>query len=84
MVFALIMWIAVEEMTHPVTIGVVLGLFVGKQLGVFTFAWLAVKMDLVKLPGNVNWSLIYGVSLPCVFLLSITFTASAMNSHIIA
>jgi NhaA family Na+:H+ antiporter len=55
----------VEEIMHPVTIGIALGLFVGKQLGVFAFAWLAVKMGLAKLPGNVNWSLIYGVSLLC-------------------
>jgi len=55
----------VEQIMHPVTIGIALGLFVGKQLGVFTFAWLAVKVGLARLPNNVNWSLIYGVSLLC-------------------
>lgn len=76
----------VEEMMHPVTLGIVLGLFVGKQLGVFTFAWLAVKMGLAKLPGNVNWSLIYGVSLLCgigftmsLFIGSLAFERSGGN-----
>ena len=55
----------IEQLLHPVTIGVALGLFVGKQLGVFTFAWLAVRMGLAKLPTGVNWSLIYGVALLC-------------------
>ena len=76
----------VEEILHPVTIGIALGLFVGKQLGVFTFAWIAVKMGLAKLPNNVNWSLIYGVSLLCgigftmsLFIGSLAFENSGDN-----
>ena len=76
----------IEEILHPVTIGIALGLFVGKQLGVFTFAWLAVKMGLAKLPTNVNWSLIYGVSLLCgigftmsLFIGSLAFENSGGN-----
>jgi len=55
----------IEQIMHPVTIGIALGLFVGKQLGVFTFAWLAVKTRLAKLPRDVDWKQIYGVSLLC-------------------
>ena len=55
----------IDQLLHPVTVGIALGLFVGKQLGVFTFAWLAVKMGLASLPSKVNWSQIYGVSLLC-------------------
>jgi NhaA family Na+:H+ antiporter len=76
----------IEEVMHPVTIGIALGLFVGKQLGVFTFAWLAVKMGLAKLPNNVNWSLIYGASLLCgigftmsLFIGSLAFENSGEN-----
>ncbi|GAV21151.1 Na+:H+ antiporter, NhaA family [Mariprofundus micogutta] len=75
-----------EQLMHPVTIGIALGLFVGKQLGVFTFAWLAVKMGLASLPSNVNWSLIYGVSLLCgigftmsLFIGSLAFESSGEN-----
>jgi len=77
----------VEQIMHPVTIGIALGLFVGKQLGVFTFAWLAVKMGLARLPNNVNWSLIYGVSLLCgigftmsLFIGSLAFENSGENT----
>ncbi len=76
----------VEEMLHPVTIGIALGLFIGKQLGVFTFAWLAVKVGFAKLPGKVNWSHIYGVSLLCgigftmsLFIGSLAFESSGDN-----
>jgi len=60
-----VMNMGVEQIMHPVTIGIALGLFVGKQLGVFTFAWLAVKMGLAKLPRDVDWKQVYGVSLLC-------------------
>ena len=76
----------IEAMLHPVTIGIALGLFVGKQLGVFTFAWLAVKLGLAKLPASVNWSLIYGASLLCgigftmsLFIGSLAFESSGDN-----
>jgi len=55
----------IDQLLHPVTVGIALGLFIGKQLGVFTFAWLAVKVGLASLPSRVNWSQIYGVSLLC-------------------
>ena len=78
--------IGVEEVMHPVTIGIALGLFIGKQIGVFTFAWLAVKMGLAKLPDNVNWSQIYGISLLCgigftmsLFIGSLAFENSGNN-----
>ena len=60
-----VMNMGVEQIMHPVTIGIALGLFVGKQLGVFTFAWLAVKVGLAKLPRDVDWKQVYGVSLLC-------------------
>jgi len=76
----------IEEILHPATIGIALGLFIGKQLGVFTFAWLAVKTGLAKLPTNVNWSMIYGVSLLCgigftmsLFIGSLAFESSGDN-----
>ncbi|ATX81874.1 sodium/proton antiporter, NhaA family [Mariprofundus ferrinatatus] len=54
-----------DNLLHPVTFGVALGLFVGKQIGVFSFAWLAVKAGLAKLPSSVNWSMLYGVAILC-------------------
>ncbi|EAU53568.1 Na+/H+ antiporter NhaA [Mariprofundus ferrooxydans] len=78
--------VGVEQLLHPATIGVALGLFVGKQLGVFTFAWLAVKAGLARLPGSVNWRHIYGASLLCgigftmsLFIGSLAFEGSRDN-----
>lgn len=47
---------------EPITLGVILGLFVGKQVGIFGFVWLAVKIGLAKLPEKVTWPQIWGVS----------------------
>ncbi len=53
---------AVTNIGHPVTLGIVLGLVVGKQVGVTLFTWIAVRLGLAQLPSNVRWIHIYGVS----------------------
>lgn len=45
--------------------GVVLGLFLGKQLGVFGSAWLLIRMKFASLPERCSWQALYGVSLLC-------------------
>ncbi len=40
-------------------------MFLGKQLGVFGFCFIAIKLGFAKLPKNVNWTLLYGVALLC-------------------
>jgi NhaA family Na+:H+ antiporter len=64
--------ISIEEMAGPVPLGIMLGLFIGKQVGVFGFSWLAIKMGLASLPKGSNWTLLYGVSV----LTGIGFTMS--------
>jgi NhaA family Na+:H+ antiporter len=54
-----------DALTHPVTLGVALGLFLGKQIGVFAFAWAAIKMGLARLPEGASWFSLYGVSILC-------------------
>ena len=49
----------------PVTLGVALGLLVGKQVGVFGFVLAAVKLGLAQRPAHANWGQVYGVSLLC-------------------
>jgi len=48
-----------------VILGVVLGLFIGKQLGVFLFSWAMIKLGFAKLPHRSSWLELYGVSILC-------------------
>ncbi len=52
-----------ETLIHPVTIGVMLGLILGKFLGIAGFSWLAIKLGAGKLPEGVTFNHIAGVSL---------------------
>lgn len=61
-----------EIITGTVLLGIALGLFVGKQVGVFGLVWLAVKLGLAKLPKNCNWRHMYGAAL----LAGVGFTMS--------
>ena len=63
---------SLELILSPVPLGIALGLFLGKQLGVFGFTWLAVRAGLAKLPEDLDWSHIYGASM----LTGIGFTMS--------
>lgn len=64
--------ISLEEMFTPVPLGIMLGLFIGKQVGVFGFSWVAIKIGLAKLPTGSSWKQLYGVSI----LTGIGFTMS--------
>ena len=57
---------------QPVPLGIVLGLFVGKQVGVMIFSFIAVKTGAAQMPDNSNWLSLYGVSV----LTGIGFTMS--------
>ncbi|MGY8996306.1 MAG: Na+/H+ antiporter NhaA [Alphaproteobacteria bacterium] len=63
---------SLEIMFSGIPLGIALGLFIGKQIGVFGFTWLAVKLGLVKLSSDVDMRMIYGVSL----LTGVGFTMS--------
>jgi len=57
--------LGLADITAPVPLGIILGLVVGKQIGVFGFCFVAIKLGLAELPKNVNWQLLYGASLIC-------------------
>ncbi|WP_419766078.1 MAG: Na+/H+ antiporter NhaA [Arcobacter sp.] len=50
------------KMTEGVPLGIMLGLFFGKQFGVFIFTYFAVKLKLAKIPKCTNWIQIYGIA----------------------
>ena len=64
--------LTLSSMMMPVPLGIVLGLFVGKQLGVMLFSFFAVKFGIAQMPDNSNWFSLYGVSI----LTGIGFTMS--------
>ncbi len=54
---------SIENLTAPVFLGVAVGLFVGKQLGIFAFTWGAVKVGAAEVPGGAPWRSVYGVAM---------------------
>ena len=76
--------VGIDQVVAPVPLGIILGLLLGKQLGVFGFCFIAIKLGVAKLPENVNWQLLYGVALLCgvgftmsLFIGSLAFEQSA-------
>ena len=75
--------LGLEVLTNPVTLGIALGLLIGKQLGVFSFIWLAVKLGISKMPDSLNWRHIYALSLLCGigFTMSLFIGGLALNGR---
>ncbi len=61
-----------SSLLNPVPLGILLGLFLGKQFGVFAFSYVSIKLGLAKMPNNSNWINFYGVGV----LTGIGFTMS--------
>ena len=57
--------LALEQLVAPLVLGIALGLFIGKQVGVFGFAWLAARTGWGARPAGASWAQVYGVSLLC-------------------
>jgi NhaA family Na+:H+ antiporter len=64
--------ISFSSLLLPVPLGILLGLFIGKQLGVFLFSYISIKIGLAQMPNNSNWIKLYGVGI----LTGIGFTMS--------
>ena len=64
--------LSLSSLLLPVPLGILLGLFLGKQLGVMVFSFIAVKTGIAQMPNKSSWSSLYGVSI----LTGIGFTMS--------
>ncbi|MDA1043863.1 MAG: Na+/H+ antiporter NhaA [Verrucomicrobia bacterium] len=79
--------IGVKEVLHSVPLGITLGLFVGKQVGIFGFCWMATKLKLTSLPIGMTWGSLYGTAALCgigftmsLFIGSLAFEDSGVNT----
>ena len=64
--------LSLSSLLDKVPLGIVLGLFLGKQIGVFLFSYISIKLKFAQLPTNSNWYNFYGVGV----LTGIGFTMS--------
>ena len=64
--------LSLSSLLTPVPLGILMGLFFGKQIGVLLFSYVSVKFKFAEMPNNSNWMSIYGVSI----LTGIGFTMS--------
>lgn len=64
--------------THPITLGVAIGLLIGKPAGITLFAWLSMKTRLARAPAGVSWRQTFGVSWLC----GIGFTMSLFIANL--
>jgi Na+:H+ antiporter, NhaA family len=78
-----------HSLMEPVTLGIILGLVVGKQIGVFGAVWLAIKSGLCPKPEGTNWVQLYGLSLLCgigftmsLFIGGLAFTGQDMQASV--
>ena len=64
--------VSIKTLMAPVPLGILSGLFFGKQIGVFLFSYLSIKLKFAEMPSNSNWIKLYGVGI----LTGIGFTMS--------
>ncbi|GJA54868.1 Na(+)/H(+) antiporter NhaA [Aeromonas caviae] len=75
-----------SALLNPLPMGIILGLFVGKPLGIYTISWLAVKSGIAQLPQGVNFRQIFAVSILCgigftmsMFIASLAFEHGGLD-----
>ena len=78
--------VGIEDLLHPVPLGIAAGLFAGKQIGIFLLCFIAIKLGLARLPDGANWGGLYGVSILCgvgftmsLFVGSLAFENTVIN-----
>ena len=78
--------VGIAEVFHSVPLGIALGLFVGKQLGVFGLCWIAIQLGMTRLPKGISWASLYGTATLCgigftmsLFIGSLAFEETGVN-----
>jgi len=78
--------LGIEQIFHSVPVGIALGLFIGKQVGIFGLSWLAIKTGLTRLPRGMSLTSLYGTAALCgigftmsLFIGSLAFEETGVN-----
>ena len=78
--------VGMEQILHPVPLGIAAGLFIGKQVGIFGFCWLAIQLKMSSLPKGMSWGSLYGTAALCgvgftmsLFIGSLAFEETNIN-----
>ncbi len=78
--------VGMEQLLHDVPIGIALGLFIGKQVGIMGLCWIFIKLGLAKMPSGMSWFSLYGASALCgigftmsLFIGSLAFEETGVN-----
>lgn len=75
-----------DQLFHPVPVGIALGLFIGKQVGIFGLCWVSIQLKFASLPAGMNWRALYGTAALCgvgftmsLFIGSLAFEETGTN-----
>ena len=78
--------VGMEQVLHSVPLGIALGLFLGKQFGIFGLCWIAIKLNITRLPKDISLVSLYGASALCgigftmsLFIGSLAFEETGVN-----
>jgi len=78
--------VGAAQVFHNVPLGIALGLFIGKQVGIFGLCWVAIKLKLTSLPKGMSWASLYGTAILCgvgftmsLFIGSLAFEETNVN-----
>lgn len=79
--------VGADQLLHGIPLGIAAGLFIGKQLGVFVFCMVGIRLGVARLPSQVSSASLYGVSVLCgigftmsLFIGSLAFEETGINS----
>jgi len=70
--------VTIASVFEAVPIGIISGLFLGKQIGVFLFCWIVVMLGLARLPEGINWKMLYGAGMLCGIGFTMSFFISGL------
>lgn len=51
-----------QFLSNPIALGIIIGLFIGKPIGIMSFSWLAVRLGIARLPDGVSWRQVFAIS----------------------